>query len=215
MTTENCPMRIGVDASIWFYAIMVALRKLALNAQRGPNPKLTTMLYKFCHLLSLPFSLVISIDGPQRAPFKHGKKVLNPPYWLLDSFCCLTEIFKHKIHQAPGDAEAELAVLNQCGLIDAVLMEDSDAFVYSALTVIQSYALWNPDTIAVYCLQDIMYNLVFPIMPSGLLMLATLGGSDQSIMIGYQKGACIMEKWKTKLYDEKLAQLSLCIHFKQ
>uniref|UniRef100_A0A0W0F898 Uncharacterized protein n=1 Tax=Moniliophthora roreri TaxID=221103 RepID=A0A0W0F898_MONRR len=38
---------------------------------------------------------------------------------------------------------------------------------------------------------------------------------DKLLMISYWKGACITEKWKTKLYDEKPAWLSLHVHFKQ
>jgi Holliday junction resolvase YEN1 len=34
--------------------------------------------------------------------------------------------------QAPGEAEAELAKLNRKGVIDAVLMEDSDVIVFGA-----------------------------------------------------------------------------------
>jgi 5'-3' exonuclease len=39
--------------------------------------------------------------------------------------------------QAPGEAEAELAELNSCGIIDAVLTEDSDTLVFGAQCVIR------------------------------------------------------------------------------
>ena len=42
--------------------------------------------------------------------------------------------------QAPGEAEAELAQLNQNGIVDAVLSDDSDTFVFGANTVIRKYA---------------------------------------------------------------------------
>jgi Holliday junction resolvase YEN1 len=38
--------------------------------------------------------------------------------------------------QAPGEAEAELAHLNRVGLIDAVLTDDGDAFVFGATHII-------------------------------------------------------------------------------
>lgn len=44
-------------------------------------------------------------------------------------------------HQAPGEAEAELAWLNQTGVIDAVLTDDVDALVFGALTVIKKCVL--------------------------------------------------------------------------
>ena len=41
--------------------------------------------------------------------------------------------------QAPGEAEAELAYLNRIGVIDAVLSDDVDTFVFGAHTVIRKY----------------------------------------------------------------------------
>jgi holliday junction resolvase YEN1 len=39
-------------------------------------------------------------------------------------------------NQAPGEAEAELGHLNETGLVQAVLTDDSDAFLFGAHTVI-------------------------------------------------------------------------------
>ena len=48
--------------------------------------------------------------------------------------------------QAPGEAEAELAYLNQLGVIDGVLSDDVDNFLFGATTVIRkcarSFAFW-------------------------------------------------------------------------
>jgi Holliday junction resolvase YEN1 len=42
--------------------------------------------------------------------------------------------------QAPGEAEAELAFLNRTGVIDAVLSDDVDTFVFGGMMVIRKYA---------------------------------------------------------------------------
>ena len=42
--------------------------------------------------------------------------------------------------QAPGEAEAELAFLNRTGVIDAVLSDDVDTFVFGGTMVIRKYA---------------------------------------------------------------------------
>jgi Holliday junction resolvase YEN1 len=42
------------------------------------------------------------------------------------------------LSQAPGEAEAELAKLNAAGMIDAVVTDDSDAFLFGATHVIRS-----------------------------------------------------------------------------
>ena len=42
--------------------------------------------------------------------------------------------------QAPGEAEAELAFLNRTGVIDAVLSDDVDTFVFGGTMVIRKCA---------------------------------------------------------------------------
>ena len=42
--------------------------------------------------------------------------------------------------QAPAEAEAELAYLNRVGIIDAVLSDDVDNFLFGATTVIRKCA---------------------------------------------------------------------------
>jgi holliday junction resolvase YEN1 len=39
--------------------------------------------------------------------------------------------------QAPGEAEAELAMLNRTGTIDTVITSDSDVFVFGATHVVR------------------------------------------------------------------------------
>lgn len=39
--------------------------------------------------------------------------------------------------QAPGEAEAELALLNAHDIIDAVLTEDIDTFIFGATNIIR------------------------------------------------------------------------------
>ena len=46
--------------------------------------------------------------------------------------------------QAPGEAEAELAHMNELGLIDGVLTDDSDAFVFGAKCIIRKYVCSLP-----------------------------------------------------------------------
>jgi 5'-3' exonuclease len=38
--------------------------------------------------------------------------------------------------QAAGEAKAQLALMNNAGIIDAVMTDDSDAFVFGAQTVL-------------------------------------------------------------------------------
>ena len=43
--------------------------------------------------------------------------------------------------QAAGEAEAELAHMNNLGLIDAVMTDDSDALIFGARVIIRKYVL--------------------------------------------------------------------------
>jgi 5'-3' exonuclease len=39
--------------------------------------------------------------------------------------------------KAPGEAEAQLAYMNKTAIIDAIMTDDSDVFVFSAHTVLR------------------------------------------------------------------------------
>lgn len=43
--------------------------------------------------------------------------------------------------KAPGEAEAELAHLNNTGVIDAILSDDVDNFLFGAKMVVRKYAV--------------------------------------------------------------------------
>ena len=48
---------------------------------------------------------------------------------------------KYRVNQAPGEAEAELALLNRTNMIDAVMTDDGDTFIFGATCVIKKYVL--------------------------------------------------------------------------
>ena len=47
----------------------------------------------------------------------------------------------HGLRKAPGEAEAELAHLNSTGVIDAILSDDVDNFLFGAKVVVRKYAV--------------------------------------------------------------------------
>jgi Holliday junction resolvase YEN1 len=96
-------------------------------------------------------------DGVHRPNTKRGKAVRTFPHWLTTSFKRLAEAYGfycHTVrtaviiyytrfsliltpHQAPGEAEAELAYLNKILAIDSVLTSDSDTFLFGATHVMR------------------------------------------------------------------------------
>ncbi|KAH7908326.1 hypothetical protein BJ138DRAFT_1128532 [Hygrophoropsis aurantiaca] len=122
--------RIGIDASIWFYH--------AGYGKEGENPELRTLFFRCCRLSSMPLLPLFVFDGPKRPLVKRGKHVNGNAHWLTIGMKNMVEAFGFEWVMAPGEAEAELAYLNHIGVIDAVLSDDVDSFLFGAAIVIQN-----------------------------------------------------------------------------
>lgn len=59
--------------------------------------------------------------------------------WIMVSFFSFFSLSSISILaiQAAGEAEAQLALMNGAGIIDAVMTDDSDTFVFGAQTVLR------------------------------------------------------------------------------
>ena len=58
---------------------------------------------------------------------------------MTTGFKKLLDAFGMHWREAKGEAEAELAYLNRAGVIDAVMTDDVDCFLFGAVTVIKKY----------------------------------------------------------------------------
>ncbi|KAF8128272.1 PIN domain-like protein [Boletus edulis] len=123
-------LTVGVDASVWMHSVCPVFRYN--HAGAGANPELRTLFYRLAALLSIPLHAVFIFDGPARPREKRQKHVRRPHHWLAPAFQEMLTVFGFAWHEGPGEAEAELAVLSQNGLIDAVLTTDNDALVFGA-----------------------------------------------------------------------------------
>ena len=123
----------------------------------GENPELRTLFYRLCRLFRLHALVIFVFDGMQRANIKRGKKAKKTPHWIegafiemvklfgftvhrvtnLSFFCCHAIGTQREVSQAPAEAEAELARLNRSSVINAVLSDDIDTFLFGAFTVIR------------------------------------------------------------------------------
>ncbi|KAH7924438.1 hypothetical protein BV22DRAFT_508362 [Leucogyrophana mollusca] len=122
--------RIGIDASIWFFH--------AAYGKEGENPELRTLFFRCSRLMSMPFLPLFVFDGPKRPSIKRGKRVGGNAHWLTTGMKNIIEAFGFEWRTAPGEAEAELAYLNRIGVIDAVLSDDVDNFLFGATVVIRN-----------------------------------------------------------------------------
>ena len=84
-------------------------------------------------LLSLSIQPLFVFDGPYRPSFKRGVK--RAPFTAsVDNFLTkqLLKLFGFPSHDAPGEAEAECALLQKTGIVDAVMSEDVDTIMFGS-----------------------------------------------------------------------------------
>ncbi|KAI9446963.1 PIN domain-like protein [Lactarius psammicola] len=178
--------RIGIDASIWFFHVA--------HGREGENPELRTLFFRCAKLMSAPFLPLFIFDGPKRPKVKRGKRVSGGKHWLVDSMKGIIEAFGFEWRMAPGEAEAELAHLNSIGIIDAVLSDDVDNFLFGAKVVIRNpsanlsgnskHAMKNADGrvdgnhSTVYNSADILAHPSVQLTRGGLILIGLLSGGD-------------------------------------
>ncbi|KAI9846701.1 MAG: hypothetical protein M1837_003756 [Sclerophora amabilis] len=117
------PLRIAIDLSIWQFQIQ--------SGKGGANPALRTLYYRLVKLLSLSIQPLFVFDGPERPAFKRHRHINTNSTSILNSrIKQLLDLFGFPHYVAPGEAEAECALLQQEALVDAVLSEDVDALMF-------------------------------------------------------------------------------------
>ena len=133
------PFRIAIDISIWLFQIQ--------SGKGGSNPALRTFYYRLLRLLSLNIHPLFVFDGPNKPLFKRNKKVGGPgvrvasvPEFLAKQ---LLKQFGFPWHVAPGEAEAECALLQREGIVDAVLSEDVDTLMFGSGVTIRNWTAEN------------------------------------------------------------------------
>ncbi|KAJ7184125.1 PIN domain-like protein [Mycena filopes] len=144
--TNNRGLRtfiVGLDISIRMNAIVARLQAAGVFNPGLPGEKLVLqkLFYQLCQLSLAPLTIVFVFDGPGRPPIKRGTRVLYRPSWLDQQLKVMISAFGfyfYEATQAPGEAEAELAQLNKNGHIDAIITENSDAFLFGARCVIRT-----------------------------------------------------------------------------
>ncbi|KAG6809715.1 hypothetical protein H0H92_015036 [Tricholoma furcatifolium] len=178
--------RIGIDASIWFFH--------AEYGKEGENPVLRTLFFRCATLMKSPFLPLFVFDGPLRPEWKRGKKINRTGSKLIPGMKAIVESFGFEWRTAPGEAEAELAYLNRIGVIDGILSDDVDNFLFGATTVIRNPSnnlsgnRANPVLNAagkddknhtkVYRIEDITSHPDILLTRGGMILIGLLSGGD-------------------------------------
>ncbi|KAK7014508.1 hypothetical protein R3P38DRAFT_3277089 [Favolaschia claudopus] len=171
---------LGVDISIKLSAIEAALKKAGVLHPGIPGQKLILekFFYYLCNLLLACVVPIFVTDGPGRPSEKRGVKVIHRQKWLIEHVKTMITAFGFYFYDAPGEAEAQLAWLNQQGYIDAVLTEDSDALIFGAQCVIRTRGPHVEELALVYSMDSIEHTATVGLDQAGLLLCALLLGGD-------------------------------------
>ncbi|KAL9579571.1 MAG: hypothetical protein Q9212_005030 [Teloschistes hypoglaucus] len=130
------PLRLAIDASIWEFQNQAG--------KGGSNPALRTLYYRLLRLISLSIQPLFIFDGPHKPPFKRnvktGAHTVTLPNFVTKE---LLKFFGIPYHTAPGEAEAECALFQKEGIVDAVLSEDVDTMMFGCTAQIRN---WSSET---------------------------------------------------------------------
>ncbi|KAF7980506.1 hypothetical protein HWV62_38016 [Athelia sp. TMB] len=173
----NNTFDLGIDTSSWFKQSAVPFRHQHHNA--GENPELKTIFSKMYHLAQLPIRVIFIYDGDKRPKIKRGTQVKGTPHWLTSYTQTMADLFGFVNHTAPGEAEAELALLNRLGHIHAVMTDDVDVFLFGALRVIRNRNVkTDGDAVRVYSLATLGLEGGERLTRGSLILIALLAGGD-------------------------------------
>jgi Holliday junction resolvase YEN1 len=153
-----------------------------LTAAGGTNPALRTFYYRLLRLIALSIHPVFVFDGPNKPPFKRNKRtgpnVASIPEFLAKQ---LLKQFGYPIHLAPGEAEAECALLQREGIVDAVLSEDVDTLMFGSGITIRN---WSPEKAGKTPTHVNVYDAVetkngpSALDREGMILVALMSGGD-------------------------------------
>jgi Holliday junction resolvase YEN1 len=152
--------RVAIDASIWnFHTRKLAQVQAAApdqdvgacvplplarvgresddaRSRRGSNPELRTIFFRLLKLLSYGVLPLCVFDGPDKPQHKRGNYISGAGDDKFErELIELLEAMALPWLKARGEAEAEIAYLNQLGYVDACLTDDSDTLLFGAPVV--------------------------------------------------------------------------------
>ncbi|KAK4861726.1 hypothetical protein LT330_003761 [Penicillium expansum] len=173
------PIRIAVDISIWLFQVQAG--------RGGRNPELRTLFYRLLKLLALPVHPLFVYDGRQKPAFKRGKAVSTRSYGsapIIKRSKDLIERFRFPWHEAPGEAEAECARLQQAGIVDAVMSNDVDALMFGSSFTIMNFSKESGSGsssathVTCYAMGQDGQASNIPLDRPGMILFAMLSGGD-------------------------------------
>ena len=142
-----------------------------------------TLYYRLLRLLALSIQPLFVFDGPHKPPFKRGRKIASSgaclPNFLAKE---LLKRFGYPYHTAPGEAEAECALLQRENIVDAVLSEDVDTMMFGCSMTMRTWTAEgvrgnkSPTHVNLYKAESIKEEKGFD--SEGMILIALMSGGD-------------------------------------
>ncbi|KAK2058170.1 PIN domain-like protein [Colletotrichum caudatum] len=133
------PLRIAIDEAHWRFKNIGDAQEAKIKKESpGSNPRERAILERILPLLRLGIHLLFVFDGQNRPRMKQGSKRYGQREGTTKLFKDMLDHMLVPWHQAPGEAEAECALLQQKGLVDAVWSEDGDAFMFGCTLLMRN-----------------------------------------------------------------------------
>ena len=172
----NRPLRIAIDVSIWTFQIQ--------SGKGGTNADLRTLFYRLLRLQRLAIQPLFVFDGPHKPPFKRNKRTNVTGGSALNCVAIeLFDLFGFPYIHAPGEAEAECALLQREGIVDAVLSEDVDTLMFGCTLHFRNWSSEGvrgnqaPTHVDVYRAEDIKSGKS-GLDRAGMVLIALMSGGD-------------------------------------
>ncbi|KAI8955766.1 hypothetical protein F4801DRAFT_526722 [Xylaria longipes] len=169
------PLRIAIDISIWQFQVQAA--------RGGSNPAIRTLFYRLLRLLSSAIQPIFVFDGPNKPTFKRNKRSGRGDGVATAMAKRLIRLFGFIVHDAPGEAEAECALLQQRGIVDAVLSEDVDTIMFGCTRTLRNWSSEGtkgsktPTHVSMYDSQELGHG-ASGLDREGMVLVALMSGGD-------------------------------------
>ncbi|KAG6208364.1 hypothetical protein E4U35_000123 [Claviceps purpurea] len=174
LESKKRPYRIAVDFAIWHFQ--------AQSARGGHNPTVRLLFYRLVRLLGAPITPIFVFDGPHKPAFKRGHRTGRGDQCAIGMAKRLIRLFDFAVHDAPGEAEAECALLQQHGIVDAVLSEDVDTIMFGCTKTLREWsaegkAAGSPTHVSLYDVHAMNLEAL-GLDREGMVLVALMSGGD-------------------------------------
>ncbi|POR32924.1 Flap endonuclease, partial [Tolypocladium paradoxum] len=171
---ENRPFRLAIDIAIWQFQTQAA--------RGGTNPAIRTLFYRLVRLLGAPVQPIFVFDGPNKPTFKRNKRSGRGDGVATAQAKRLIRLFGYAVHDAPGEAEAECALLQRHGIVDAVLSEDVDTIMFGCTKTLRNWSAEGkssktPTHVSLYDVHDLNIATL-GLDREGMVLVALMSGGD-------------------------------------